>query len=63
MKHPISTDHRYTITREHCGYAKPRHVLYWCNYYVANFPTYAAAVACAMEHKAQRDAALASVNR
>lgn len=60
--HPIKTDSRYTIQREHNGTpTSPQFVLRWCNEYIAGFDSYSAAVVRAVGHKAQRDGALTFV--
>lgn len=41
----MKTDPRFTITREFCGHARPRHVLRFCGEYLANSPSYAKASA------------------
>lgn len=56
--HPIASDARYTITREHCGHAKPRFVLRWCDEWIDSFASYPAAVLRASCHRCQRLGAL-----
>lgn len=41
----MKTDARYTITREFCGYAKPRYVLRFCGEWVRSYSNKRSALA------------------
>lgn len=61
-KHPVTndgrTDHRYTITKEFCGYPEARFVVRFCGDFIMQSLFYSSALARAVGHNAERRGAL-----
>jgi hypothetical protein len=53
--HPIKSDQRWTVTREHTGAATPQFVIRFCGDWTDARSTYPAAVVRAVVAKATRD--------
>lgn len=58
MNRPIEKDPRWTITREWCGYDKPRFVVRFCDEFVGHRASYSAAVMFCVGERARRNGAL-----
>lgn len=56
--HPVSSDKRYTVTKEFCGYPEPRFVVRFCGEWVAQSLFYSGAVMRAVGESAVRRGAL-----
>lgn len=56
--HPIKSDQRWTVTREHTGAATPQFVIRFCGDFIDARSTYPAAVTRAVGEKNARDGAL-----
>lgn len=54
-QHPIKTDARWTVTREHTGKPAPQFVIRFCDEWIDSRSTYPAAVLRAVGAKAVRD--------
>lgn len=52
IRHPDgSTDKRYSVALEHCGHAKPRHVLRFCGEFIGSFAGLPQATLRAIGHR------------
>ena len=56
--YPISSDKRYTITQEFCGYAEARYVLRFCGEWIMQSQFYSTALVRAIGESARRNEAL-----
>lgn len=56
--HPISSDARYTVSREYCGYADPRFVARFCGEWIGQDKSYPVAVMLVTGHRLKRSGAL-----
>lgn len=56
--HPVSSDKRYTVTKEFCGYPEARFVVRFCGEWVAQSLFYSSAVTRAVGESAVRRGAL-----
>jgi len=57
--HPVRSDNRYTITKEFCGYEKPRFVLRFCGEWIMQSPFYSIVLTRAVGDSAMRRGAVA----
>jgi hypothetical protein len=53
-----STDVRYTVAREHCGYDSPRYVARYCGEWIGQSIARGAAFMLCIGHNARRNGAL-----
>lgn len=60
VKH-FKEDARYTLSREYCGYAKPRYVIRFCGDWVGQDKTKSGAAMIYIAHADGRDRALRGV--
>lgn len=58
MTRPISSDARYTVTLEWCGYPEQRHVARFCGEWIGQSRNYPTAVLLATTHRLKRQGAL-----
>lgn len=58
MAHPISSDARYTVRLEWCGYAQQRHVARFDGEWIGQARSYPQAVLLCTTHRLQRQGAL-----
>lgn len=56
--HPISSDQRYTVTREFCGHKEARFVARFCGEWIGQSISYPTAVLLATGHRLKRAGAL-----
>ena len=61
--HPLSSDERYTITKEFCGYSKARYVLRFCGVWIMQSQFYSTALVRAVGESAKRQGALIVVEK
>ena len=61
--HPVSSDKRYTITKEFCGYSEARYVLRFCGVWIMQSQFYSAALVSAVCESAKRQGALIVVEK
>ena len=60
---PISSDSRYTVEREWCGYKEPRFVARFCGEWVGQDISYPGAVLIASGHRLARQGDLVVTNQ
>jgi hypothetical protein len=56
--HPISSDQRYTITKEFCGYSEARYVLRFCGEWIMQSKYYDSVLIRAVGERARRNGAI-----
>ena len=61
--HPVSSDKRYTITKEFCGYSEARYVLRFCDEWIMQSQFYSTALVRAVGESAKRRGALIVVEK
>jgi hypothetical protein len=61
--HPVSSDKRYTINKEFCGYSEARYVLRFCDEWIMQSQFYSSALVYAVCESARRQGALIVVEK